>query len=114
MGTSTCTIASTEDKECEAKEAEDIEQVIGVSGQWLVRRHRSGSARSEGYYSLAPSTVRRKFRHLAPRGPADECDAAASGRNLRLHKRRLASSHCVAGGVSALQLRGGQAKIQFG
>jgi len=46
----------------EEKKDKDI---ISKNGQWIIREHLSGSARTEGYYNLCPANKRKKFRHLA-------------------------------------------------
>merc|ERR1712228_505367 len=82
-------------------------ELISQNGQWIIRQHLSGSARTEGIYSLAPSNKgNKKFRHLA---------AAQNKNSKHLNKRRRIlsqSMHHYQNNESLLLSK--QKNIQFG
>ena len=95
---------------------EKEEEITSTNGQWIMREHLSGSARTEGYYSLAPRNKRKKFRHLAKEGGKEDSTA----RHIRINKRRL--ENCLKQTQTAIKaehlklnsLHFRQKNIQFG
>ena len=103
------------DRNKKIKMFEDVfeEEITSKNGQWIIREHINSSARTEGYYSLAPRNKKKKFRHLARKGGRED----GTARNIRINKRRLENCLKQTHGqtvfkMNSLQFR--QKNIQFG
>ena len=84
-------------------------ELISSNGQWIIRQHQSGSARTEGFYSLAPSKNRgKKFRHLAaasnkdPKHPTKRRRILSQSQNMHNESLLLSKQKNIQFGKSSI------------
>jgi len=91
------TVTITDDSDNDTTTTDRLESdIISKNGQWIIRSHSSGCARTQGHYTLSPVNKHKKFRHLghshARAASSESLSSIHSGgnaRHLRANQRRL-------------------------